>query len=198
MGVISTTTIVHSVRADLRISCDQYVIADAIAYLDGLRKETSLRHLSLHLGMTEQHVTIECMYLVAYNLIIGKGEGYKVTDKWRMAFGDDKLFDNPLPKFCTTPPPDYVPGFWQVYKRQGSSKPKTLIYWAKVIKEVSAEKLIEAAKNYAASVSEPCYMMHAQRFLDPKQKNYESWLPQEPVTQGFGATELVKDMSAMI
>lgn len=198
MGVISTTTIVHSVRADLRISCDQYVIADTIAHLDGLRKETTVRHLSLHLGLAQDDVTVACIYLVGHELITANGEGYRVTNKWRGAFGDDKLFDNPLPRFCSTPPPDYVPGFWQVYKRQGSSKPKTLIYWAKLIKEVPAQDIIQATKNYIASVSDISYVMHAQRFLDPKQKNYESWLPQEPITQGFGTTEPIKDMSGFV
>lgn len=198
MGVITTTTIVHSVRAELRVSCDQYVIADAISYLSGLRKETSIQHLSLHLGMAEQDVQVACMYLVSYNIITGKGDGYVVTTKWRSAFGDDKLFDNPLPKFCNIPPPDYVPGFWQVYRRQGSSKPKALIYWSQVVKKVPAEKIIEAAKNYMESVSDPTYVMYAEKFLNPKTKYYESWLPQELANTGFGTPEVQKDMSAMI
>lgn len=197
MGVLTTTTIVHSVRAELRISCDQYVIADTISYLYGLRKDTSQRSLSLHLGIGGPEISIACMHLVNHNIIISTEKGYAVTTKWRCAFGDDKLFDNPLPKNAIAPP-DYVPGFWQVYKRQGSSKPKTQAYWAQVVKTVPAEKIIAAAKNYMDSISDHTYLMYSEKFMNPKTKYYESWLPQEPVESGFGTPEPVKDMSGMI
>lgn len=197
MGVISTSTIVHEVRARLRVSCDQYVIADTISYLSARRKPCNERAIAQQLGMSENDVKIICIWLVGYEIIVWKGLAYSCTTKWYSAFGDDSLFDNPLPRNAI-PGPDYVPGFWQIYKRQGSSKPETLANWRKVTKTVRPEDLIEAAKNYLAAQSDITYVMHSQRFLDPNKKRYESWLPQEPVTQGFGMPEVQKDMSTYI
>lgn len=200
MGIISTTAIVHSVRASLRITCDQYVIADTIDQLNLRRKSTTVYDLSMHLGMSQQDVEFACMFLVGYELIICKGDQFKCTHKWTSSFFDNTWFDNPLPKFASTPPPDYRPGFWQVYNRRGSSKPLTLKRYLQAIKTVDPEDLLQAAKAYIDSVSDPVYVMYSEKFLNPDKKYYESWLPVKQQEPGFGTPTLAtqKDMSGMI
>lgn len=201
MSTISTTNIVHSVRAALRITCDQYAVADAIDTLHLRKRPTTVRDLSFYLGMTQEEITHAITFLVVYEIVTGAGEGFKCTQKWASQFSCDVWFDNPLPPFTKVVPADYQPGFWQIYSRvqKRGSKPQTQKRYLIAIKTVSKEDLNQAAINYTTS-TDPQYVMYPQKFLHPTDKHYEAWLPKKEV-QGFGEMPLpagIKDMSGMI
>lgn len=212
--MIPSTNIIHKVRAELRITCEQYVIADTINQLHLRRKPSSVSAVALELGMNEWEVDMHRKYLVAWDLIMAArpdvtdDDNYKATKKWTSMFFDDTWFDNPLPRNVTIPPPGYVPGFWQVYcsYRPGSDKGKTLAFYQQVIKKVDREELMIATKAYLQSVAdrgESQFIMHAQRFLKPSAEHWVAWLPKkdEPMVNtfaGFGNQQPVKDMSGMV
>lgn len=212
--MIETTTIIHKIRAELGITCDQYVIADTINQLHLRRKPSTIQAVATVLGMSEQAVDIDCKYLVAYDLIIltrptdEACNDYKATKKWNEMFFDDKWFDNPLPRGAA-PPPGYQPGFWQVYcsYRQGSDKGKTLAFYQQVIKNVDRNELLAATKRYLQYVAENSgnqYIMHAQRFLKPSAEHWVQWLDKKEdlnfvnTFTGFGQQQPIKDMTSMM
>jgi len=211
MTLISSTNIIHKVRAALDITCDQYVIADTINQLHLRRKPSTVAAVALELGMNESAVNMDRIYLTSYDLIMVTkldGDDYKVTKKWTSMFFDDIWFDNPLPRNVTIPPPGYVPGFWQVYNsfRQGSDKGKTLAFYQQAIKIVDKDDLLKATKAYLVSTlekyGEDRFIMHAQRFLKPGAEHWVPWLDKKeevPVNTfaSFGAVP-TKDMTGMI
>lgn len=196
--MIKTTTIDHNIRATLRLTCDQYAIADAINHLHFRSKPTTIKSIAWELGMTETIVSVACIYLVGCNLVTQKDGKYQCTQNWISKFFNNMWFDNPLPRSLKdNPPADYVPGWWQIYKREGSSKSKSLAYFTECIKIVDRHKLLFATKKYLDSVSDPQYIMYAEKFLNPKDKRWEAYLPEEAPKIGFGEVPK-KDMSAFV
>lgn len=202
MIIYPSTTVDHIIRKKLEITCSQYCIADAIHTFNSKRLPSTTEYLAKQIGMTEVEVATDMVYLQAKGLVEIAVTNWKITNKWTDSFESNIWFDNPLPKGVKEAPEGYEPGFWQIYKREGSSKMLTRKHYSEALKNVSKQRLHAAAIKYIDSCSDIKYVMYSERFLDPKHKRYETYLEDEQLefnpNQPFGAINPVKDMTRFI
>lgn len=161
------TIIDHKIRVELELEFDEYVFMDFLYTINKDKSQKLTYDIAFKkTGIVREDINSIVKACMLRGLIEKDKHGkWIVLDKWNKHFDVDKDFNE----------------FWEIFKKRGS-KVEAQKHFTKTIKLVEKDKLFNAAKKYIASVSDPIYIMHASKFLNPNFKRWEDVVETKEVT----------------